>query len=271
MRPSLRLLALASLLPIAGCIDFLDPVGLKLAKSTRIEVELELLTGALPPSCREVGPAPPVSGAPVAEPSYLCVEASVFPGVDKFGALKEVTNDTLWVLDVPLLPELDGETLRYGRRFTLATDELAQTVFSVAYPKVEEVTLAPSGVRWRAVEPLGPDSIILAPGEDLSLPLELPNDPGNPLPRRWDWTLNLSGSTTTASLRASGALPRPRYLVPAALLADLGDGRYNANLTWSQDYSPFFSEEQTQVRVRFVETLRWRVFPPAAAADQRPR
>lgn len=271
MRSRIRTLALAALLPLAGCIDFLDPVGLKLAKPTRIDIDLELQRGPLPPACRERGEAPRVPVGPIEEPAYFCVEASVFPGVDKFGAPKEVTNDTLWVLGVPLLPELDGETLRYGYRFTLPTDELAQTVFSVVYPQVGGVSLAPNGVRWRAVEPLQPDSLVRARGEDLVLRLELPDDPGNPLPRRWDWVLNLAGTNTTASVRASGSIPRPRYLFPAALLADLGDARFNANLTWSQEYSPFFSEEATQVRVRFVETLRWRVFLPDTAAAQRPQ
>jgi len=259
MTRSLRLLALAALLPLAGCIDFLDPSGLRLAKVTRIDISLDLTDR--PQSCRTAGTAPvPFVEDPGAVQSTLCLGAEVFPGVDKFGALKPVASDTLWALGIPLLPEVQTDGgMRYGYLFRIRSDRLAETPIAITYPVIAGVDLPVKGVRWHAAEQAGPDTFTLRPGEGLVLPLDTPDGLGNPTPQRLNWSLDVTGSGTTASVRGDG-IPRRDLLFPTELLENLGStSRYAADLRWQQDYSPFFSAVQAQVRVLLVQRIRWTI------------
>lgn len=248
---SRSLIPVLLLVLLGGCVEFVDPVGLRLAESTRLNVTLSLSDG--PAACGEGGFAP----APGQQRVTLCVDASLFVGADRFGERLRVLSDTLWVLGTPVLPTLKPDSTRnYQFRAEIPMSQLAATELALTFPRVERAQFGVAGVRWYGVARVGPDSIARAPGEDLVLRLELPRAESNPRPGYRFWNLSVAGNPTSVAFQAFG-IPQEVYRIPASTLEELGGTRFRAGLRWTQAFSS--ASEGAQLYVQFTEELAWRV------------
>lgn len=258
-----RLLSLVSLALLTGCVDFVDPAGLNLAEDTRLNISLSL--SDLPFAvCPGDGPLQPVRTGGTAT---LCVDATLFVGRDKYGDRVLLASDTLWALGVPLVPEIQPQdSLRvYRAAFRFPVHRMADTLYTVRFPRVAGIDLPVRELRWVAVEPTGPDTLRVRQGEGAVLGLELPVATPFPQPSQF-WTVTLAGAANAAQYQGQGR-PRASYEFPAPVLDALGGNRFAAGFRWQQSFGLGLSQERVQISAFFVENLSWTVLPDTVAAQ----
>ncbi len=261
MTGAARLLPLLALL--AGCIEFVDPVGLKLARATRVEVGFDLADGPARAACADQAPA-------AADSAVLCFTARIDPGYTPLGERLRVLGDTLVALGVPIAPTVDENgVLRYQRRFALSAVGLESIPFTVWLPRVEGAAdFLPRQIRWFAAGPGSSDSLTREPGEGVRFEVALPGGVSSPAPLSAFWSMDLRGDTATATYNGSG-IPRPAYDFPAEVLAALGGSGLRGELRWLRSRS--VSSEDLVLDLRFNQRLGWRVETraPAVAGSRR--
>lgn len=251
MRGAARLLPLLALL--GGCVDFVDPSGLRLARGTRMEVNLDLFTDPLRATCSGQVPAG-------GDSAVVCFNARVDPGYTVLGERLRILDDTLRVMGVPYSPTVgEDSVLRFTGRFTLPEAPLEETPITVRMPRVEGAEDAPE-VRWFVVGPVGPDSLVREPGEGVTFAVELPRAASSPFPSELFWGMVVTGDTASATYQAtarSSGIPRSSYEFPADVLDALGGSRLRAELRWLR--SRVLSGDEFQLIVRLNEWITWRV------------
>lgn len=249
------LLALAAL--AAGCVEFVDPVGLKLAEDTRLSVLLTVTDDPRFP-CGPAGVAP----ADSAELAAVCVQGTLRPGRDRTGRRFPLLTDTLYALGQPVVPEPGPDsTLVYRFRATLPLSRLSETALTLRLPRVEGSELPVPEIRWFAVEPLGPDTITRRPDETVALALELPAGRSVPAPSG-SWTTRVSGSRAE-SVYVGYDLPPDTLRFPPEVLDPLGGPRFFADFGWNRVLSA--AGPGVQLSVFMVQQLRWTVLPALSA------
>src|SRR5512142_575438 len=189
MRPG-RLLALAPLLGAlctGGCIDFLDP--------------------KLP----DPGPAVAQLFMHLTGPGTLQVEAQLLPGMSLAHEWRQVPHDSLIVAGHPVAP--DSVMGNQGRtyRATVSLPRPAGPV-TVQVPAVAGLSGTPPELIWSGIRRTGPDTVVLLPGADLVLHVDLTLPPETPPPSR-QWFLQLFASGHMFQLGADG-LPPAELRVP---------------------------------------------------------
>lgn len=252
MRP-LRLLPL--LVALCGCVDFVDPSGLRLEENTRINIDLTL-SDFPAAGC----PAdPPVTVIRPPGTATVCVTARVRPGRDLVGERDRLRNDTLYAMGTALTPEIDEDsTYVYRGAFRFPVTAINDTVYEVVFPTVEGVRLDIDRIRWVAIEPLGPDTILRTPTQGAVIPLALPTRTATPPPRDRFWQVIVAGQTAIAQYNGSG-VPLSAYDFPASVLAGLGGDRFAGRFEWRQSYSRGFGDQRVSVTVFFTQVLGWTI------------
>lgn len=250
------LLPVSLLALLAGCVDFVDPSGLRLAEDTRVDVSLAI--NDAPAARCTADPDGPVARPPGS--ATLCLDATLRLGRDETGERDHLASDTLWVLGVPVLPELgEDSTYRYQAAFRLPAAALDDTVFTLRFPTVEEVAGAFPDFRWVAVAPAGPDTIFRTPEEDVVLELALP--PRVPIPAPTSpsrWSMIVNGENADAQYVGAGT-PPPSFAFPAAVLESLGGTRFTPVFEWRQVYSRRLGDERMRLFVELTENFLWSI------------
>lgn len=257
--PSLRLLPL--LAALTGCVDFVDPSGLRLAEDTRISVSLGISDA---PAARcTADPEGPVARPPGS--ATLCLDGTLRLGRDETGERDQIASDTLWAMGQPVLPELDEDSVyRYRAAFRLPVSALEDTVYTLRFPRVVEVPTDLPHFRWVAVAPVPPDTILRTPGEGVVLQLALPPRTSTPAPTGSpQWQMLVQGQSAVAQYNGAGT-PRPSYPFPASVLEGLGGDRFTPRFSWRQIYSRGLGDERMHLFVDLTESLMWsiRTVPP---------
>jgi len=250
-RAARALLPLLALL--GGCVDFVDPSGLRLAQATRFGLSIQIADRGGFTNCQ---------GAVVtATTAVVCIQASVRVGADQFGERLPVLNDTMRLMGSPLTPTLAPDsTLNYELVTTLPVALLDDTVIVVGFPRVQGAESLPE-LRWVAVGRSEPDSLSRLAGEGVRLSVDLPRGTATPRPQSRFWTLDLSGTrpeVSELSYRGTG-IPQPSYSFPAEGLQTLGNDRFFAALRWFQQSPAFTPPPGVQLNVLFDQQLTWRV------------
>jgi hypothetical protein len=249
--------ALALLLALAGCIDFVDPVGLGLARDTRIELAFDLVDDPR----RSVCPGP--ASVP-ADAAVLCVQATVVPGITRLGERLRVLDDSLRVMGIAVAPlQRSDSLLVYERRFFLPLASLESVPLTASLPRVEGVDVVPRDIRWFAVGPANPDTLVRRPGEGVTLRVDRPQGESAPRPTFEFWRVDVAGDTAVVRFDGFG-VPLPAYEFPAEVLSTVGGSRFAGELRWLRSYTPL--SEGLQFSVRFDERLRWTILTDTAPA-----
>ena len=122
--------ALAALLAVASCVEFVDPVGIGLARDTRVELSFDLVDDPRTAGCP--GPAPVPAGS-----AALCVQATLVPGINRLGERLRVLDDTLRAMGLALTPVGESaELLVYQHRFTVPLAAVDTTPYTATLPRV---------------------------------------------------------------------------------------------------------------------------------------
>lgn len=176
----------------AGCIDFVEPDIAELGAPAVIDAVIR-----------------------VDDRGNVSVEAELEPGLDAAGFRRAVKGElTLTGRVIPLDVVLRGGAHRYVDSW-LTTPDVAGRQVTLSAPTVESVGAPPPVIEWYGLQRAGPDTVDIATGEDLLLPLALTEGEPKPEPQIRQWFLNLStesGSSFTVS--ANGPPPDTLY-VPA--------------------------------------------------------
>jgi len=140
-------------------------------------------------------------------------------------------------------------------------DTLAFTVEGI--PSVEGLQPAFAPVSWHGITKLDPDSLTLAPGQDLVLHLGIPEAIAGDSAAEFEvWTLEVRGDTSSIMLVAEG-LPPDTLLFPAELFPHTSGNDLIARLTY-QRFDGFASEQLGPapfylVTIFLQVQLRWTV------------
>lgn len=243
-----RRLALALLVAIPGCVDFVDPVGLGLARDTVIDLVFDLVNDPR----RSLCPGP--TSVP-GDSAVLCVQATVVPGVNRLGERLRVLDDSLRVMGVAVAPlQRSDSLLVYERRVLLPIASLESVPLTASLPRIEGAEAVPREIRWFAVGPANPDTLVRRPGEGVTLRVDRPTGVSVPRPSYQFWRVDVQGETAVARYDAFG-VPLPAYDFPAEALSTVGGSRFVGDLRWLRSYTPL--TEGVQFSVRFDERLRW--------------
>ena len=161
------------------------------------------------------------------------IEALFSAGLDADGFRRRIENDTLHVLGLSLVPvsQRASGTLVYDLNDTIA-GLTTLSPFTVVAPRVHGVAPLPEVV-WQGFRKIGPDTIVIRRGEELTLPIE--TDLGVPRPTKpsQQWLLQVTGETNSFLIGGSG-LPPLVIRIPVAWIPERPDSILSATLTLSQ-------------------------------------
>jgi hypothetical protein len=218
-----------AVLPLAACIDFVnvtEPATEGRSALLRVYIQIPAVPVEQPGTSVLPG---------AARPDSILVDAVLHLGIDSRGERRRVASDTLWVMNVALLPTGIGEhgALLYRGVFKETDPQARSTGATVLPPRVDGIT-ARSEVRWYAPRRLDPDTLLLRRGDDLHLRLAVP--PSSTI--REGWMLSLEGSGGRVSSFRQGALPTT-ISMPAVLIPYGSGGLLNAvvnhDASWGDD------------------------------------
>lgn len=271
LRPRRAALLLLVLVPaLSACLDFVEPLSLALGRPTRLDVYLNISASPFAP-CSAAPPAAPTPPATSGGLALVCLDAVLTVGIDSLGRTRPIANDTLYALGTPVpAAEVLGDSIRrYRAAWRIPSARLADTVFRVVYPVVQGSPFPQDGFHWYAVGQPAPDTVNLPTRGDLVLTVKLPHAAPQPLPRLQQWGLDVYGGSETVTVRGVG-LPRSRFALPGALLADLPSPPFAASLRYLQ---LLFTDPDADVSatlyVQMTQTVDWvirRSVPPPTTA-----
>jgi hypothetical protein len=180
------------------------------------------------------------------EAGNLRANATLSPGLDPDGFRRRVTRDTVRVL---AFATASDSVLRNGfHLYSLVAraDTLAlRDGVMVQGPAVEGVAFAPS-VRWYVHRKAGPDTVRIARGSDLLLPMTRDTITPQP-PASEQWLLSLTGGDRRFEISATGRPPAdlhvPAEWVPAGpdSIVRVTFMSFQATQMFSADYRAFMN------------------------------
>lgn len=246
MKPPQSFLLAGALALLAGCdVTFVEPGVIRgFARQARVEMATEVVAR---------GCGTTESGAR----ATVCLGATVYPGLDRYGRSRRLLSDTLWALGTPLLPASVGadSTRSYVGRWAVPEAQLAGTPVAVRYPVIEGVPLEPAALSWSLVGRAGPDTLRVAEGGTLVVELLPPRLPSAPLTLQ-AWALEFGG-VGTITFRGSG-FPRSSYRLPESLLAELLVNPVQATLSVTQYHTPAPTTDLLQYQ-QMRQVMDWTV------------
>jgi hypothetical protein len=230
---------------LAGCVDFVEPDSLGLMKPANVQL---LLTAG------EAG----CGTTPAGEPATLCLQATLKPGVDRYGRVRRMLVDTLYALGDPVVPTVQADTLyTYRAAWKIPVPQLGDSAFVVRFPVIDGVPLEAPAIRWYGFGRAGPDSLQVERDGTLRIEVLPPRATPAPQPRMHQWIFDFYGEAAVFSMRGEG-FPWSTYRLPDALLAELRTQSIPARLMLSQIY---FSEPRPDLvqYIQFSQHLSWRI------------
>ena len=207
---------------------------------------------------------------PAAAPGAVRVTGFLIPGLVRIEGScdlrdRDLLDDTLQVMGLKLTPDVSVPMAhRYASEFVSSSsgfDTLAFTVEGI--PSVEGLQPAFAPVSWHGITKLDPDSLTLAPGQDLVLHLGIPDAIAGDSAAEFErWTLEVRGDTSSIMLVADG-LPPDTLLFPAELFPRTSGNDLIVRLTYGR-FSGFPFEQLGPppcypVTVALQVQLRWTV------------
>ena len=178
---------------------------------------------------------------PAAAPGAVRVAGFLIPGLVRIEGScdlrdRDLLDDTLQVMGLKLTPDVSVPMAhRYASEFVSSSsgfDTLAFTVEGI--PSVEGLQPAFAPVSWHGITKLDPDSLTLAPGQDLVLHLGIPDAIAGDSATEFErWTLEVRGDTSSIMLVADG-LPPDTLLFPAELFPRTSGNDLIARLTYER-------------------------------------
>lgn len=206
---------------------------------------------------------------PAAAPGAVRVEGFLNPGLVRIEGScdlrdRDLLDDTLQVMGLKLRPNVSLPTqLGYASEFVSSSSRFDTLAFTVeGIPSVEGLQPAFTPVSWHGIAKLDPDSLTLAPGQDLVLHLGIPDAiAGDSAAELERWTLEVRRDTSSIMLVADG-LPPDTLLFPAELFPRTSGNDLIARLTYERFAAsferlgppPFYL-----VTIVFQVQLRWTV------------
>lgn len=188
------------------------------------------------------------------EATRFLFHAGLTPGEDDEGAIREVSDDTLWLGGMPLTPEgtypAGQRTYRWAPEPGILPDSLRLD------PPAVRRTAEPPAMRFRAYRRAGADTLTIVPGDTLRLNLE-PMGSASDLLRSTAWTLHLSGPDGTLTSWREDTSPPPTILIPAAWLEwSLGEEmRATLSVREVSAFDP--SDGDFELHLAVTSTVEW--------------
>ncbi|HUH11822.1 MAG TPA: hypothetical protein VMK65_01880, partial [Longimicrobiales bacterium] len=212
--------ALAVALAATGCVDFTELTVVGGQEPARLQLTLRLVQDST--VCRGgcvLSDGTAVSPGPGGIVAWF--DARLRPGADAGGVPRGVADETLVVLGRPFEPvdrSLLGER-RYEGVLALEEAGVEEVTLTFTPPEVEGVGARIPAVRWRVPGALGPDTLIVRPGEDLTLRLAMPAQESEPPFQFGTWAVAVAGQPPLR-ISSTGAPPEevriPHYYLPEA-------------------------------------------------------
>jgi hypothetical protein len=241
-------------------------------------VTVLLLLLLTPTACIDLTPVEPPPAQPVvlrlslslgdemADPGATAglvrVSANLEPGVDAGGHLREVVNDTLWLLEQPVAPVETGR--RGARVYSAELFASAARLRDVPIMVRTPVLASPGGqlfqqaiiFHWPLVHRLDPAELTTPEGSDLLLRLGFSRPDAQPTPSLRRWSIGVFRPDGWFS-QGADAFPPPEVRLPAELL---GAGGTTLTAFGSVHQSAELGQPGTYViRLELTQDLRWRV------------
>jgi hypothetical protein len=159
----------------------------------------------------------------------LRAQATLAPGLNSDGFRRDVTVDTLRVLNFAVSSD---SVLRNGNHvYSLTAPVTAQQAargITIRGPFIEEAPLAPAA-RWHVARKAGPDTIRITRGSDLVVRLAEDTVTAVPPPSE-HWFLALSGRERQFQISSNGRVPS-EVRVPAEWIPEVADSVLNVSMT----------------------------------------
>jgi len=201
------LLALSACLLAGGCIDIVEP----------------RLPNAGAPALLQLSVSLQEAGA-------LLVNGQLQPGRDSSGVTRIPRDSALYVAGQVIEADtvLARNTLPFNATLPVAREVLAGAI-SIAAPEISGIRAPAPFLVWYGMVKVGPDTVIVARGQDAVLRLNAHLGTPRPAVQVRQWYLDLVGSSGSIRVSGSGAPPDsmripPQWLPatpPATLLASL--------------------------------------------------
>jgi hypothetical protein len=244
-------LAAAALL--SGCLDF--------ETVTRPVDQLRPAEIAVSAGLDDRG-APGPSGS-----STAWLTAVIAPGTDARGE-RTMADDTLWVRQRPLVPEV---VHRDGSRFYRVEWQYERgAAVPIEVPRIGRVVGLPLLLHWHPAQRTGPDPVRLRRGDDLVLRVSSPSVGASTTQDSvavswWLWTRGGAGATEIMRL---GAVPDSVVLPASTLPLGAGEGtdRLDVVLRVQQEHRIHASGSDLRLIAHFISSVSW-VVEVAPAAD----
>ena len=133
------------------------------------------------------------------------VEGVLAPGLREGGDIRTVSNDTLRVSDMSIVPT---EVRKNGSRTYSASSQRTQPLRRVTIqpPRIAEVGTLPV-VDWRAIQRSDADTVEWTRGTDLVLHVANDADASTPAPQIRQWFMDLTGSDRQFRISSDGFPP----------------------------------------------------------------
>lgn len=194
--------------------------------------QLGLLALALTAGCLDfVAPDLPDRGMPaildarllVSDDGTVQLAAYLVPGLDAAGYPRSVRADGLQVMDTTVVPDsvLEGGERSYAAEWRVPPAATSGPI-ELRAPALERVTASAPVVRWYGLQRAVPDSLALATGAELRLPVAAVPGVPSPPPQLRQWSLDLSADSNAFHLGANG-VPPDTLVIPMQWIPG-GDG-----------------------------------------------
>lgn len=190
---------------MGGCVDFVEPDIPNADTPATLQVAITIVDG-----------------------HTALVTGRLLPGFDHIGIRRPLDDPRLTVLGREIQPlEAGADTMR-AYQDTLALEPGAALGPIVVEPPPVQGTAAPGPMTWVGIQRLGPDTLVLAQGNDLTLELEV-SEGGTAAIRQW--FVVLTGDAGTFRVSSDGPPPE-RITIPAHWLpSPRPDGTIGVSLT----------------------------------------
>lgn len=244
-------------LALAGCVDFIAPVGRAGDLPTRLVVTVNVgrdpalsCPGCITADFQRI-PGPPVTGP---DSAVVWVDGSLDPGTDPAGDTRTVLDPTLRLLGATLQPT-DSSALgvRTYRYWWVVPGDTLPLLVPVA-PRLDGIAAPDPLAHWSVPWTQSADTLRIAAGQDLPLPITVRPAADQPAPDLRNWSVVVQGRSAFR-IGADGP-PPDTLLIPARFLPAPADSTLVARMSIVQALTPQPQQNYQVVFVLYVD-LAW--------------